>query len=334
MEGTGTPMGAEHRADRPVAPPATGLRLAWGDAPAWLRAEVEDRLGGRVVEAVTQPGGFSPGVAARLRLADGRRAFVKAVGPEPNPDSPGVHRGEARIMAALPRSAPAPRMLWSLDQRGWVALAFEDVDGAQPTLPWRPGELRRVLEMVAAMAAALTPAPAGIPLIADRLQDSFTGWRDLAAARTADDDLAGLDPWAARHLDRLAALEAGWPAATEGPTLLHSDLRADNLLLTPTRVVAVDWPWACAGAAWVDLLLLLPSVTMQGGPDPEPTFAAHPVAAGADPEAVTTALAAVAGFLIGGSRQPPPPGLPTLRGFQLGQGLVALDWLRQRTGWP
>ena len=334
MEGTGTPMGAEHRADRPVAPPATGLRLAWGDAPAWLRAEVEDRLGGRVVEAVTQPGGFSPGVAARLRLADGRRAFVKAVGPEPNPDSPGVHRGEARIMAALPRSAPAPRMLWSLDQRGWVALAFEDVDGAQPTLPWRPGELRRVLEMVAAMAAALTPAPAGIPLIADRLQDSFTGWRDLAAARTADDDLAGLDPWAARHLDRLAALESGWPAATEGPTLLHSDLRADNLLLTPTRVVAVDWPWACAGAAWVDLLLLLPSVTMQGGPDPEPTFAAHPVAAGADAEAVTIALAAVAGFLIRGSRQPPPPGLPTLRPFQLGQGLVALDWLRQRTGWP
>ena len=99
-------------------------------------------------------------------------------------------------------------------------------------------------------------------------------------------------------------------------------------------MVAVDWPWACAGAAWVDLLLLLPSVTMQGGPDPEPTFAAHPVAAGADPEAVTTALAAFAGFLIGGSRQPPPPGLPTLRAFQLGQGLVALDWLRQRTGWP
>jgi hypothetical protein len=98
-------------------------------------------------------------------------------------------------------------------------------------------------------------------------------------------------------------------------------------------VVAVDWPWACVGAAWVDLLLLLPSVTMQGGPDPEATFAAHPVAAGVDPRAVTTALAAWAGFLVEGSRQPPPPGLPTLRAFQLGQGLVALDWLRRRTGW-
>lgn len=315
-----------------VVPPATGQRLDWADAPAWLRDAVEDRLGGQVVEAVTQPGGFSPGLAVRLRLADGRRAFVKAVGPDPNPDSAGIHRSEARTMAALPRSAPAPRLLWSLDHHGWVALAFEDVDGVHPALPWRPGELRRVLDMVADLAA--TPAPPGLPPVAERLHDTFTGWRDLAAATAAgDDDLAGLDPWAVRHLRRLACLEAGWPAATEGRTLLHLDLRADNLLLTPTRVVAVDWPYASVGAAWVDLLLLLPSVTMQGGPDPEPTFAAHPVAAAADPEAVTATLAAFAGFLLAGARLPSPPGLPTLRAFQLGQGVVALEWLRLRTGW-
>src|SRR5215207_6041716 len=312
-------------------PPATGRRLDWVDVPGWLRGGGGERLGGRGVEAVTQPSGFSPGLAVRVRLGDGRRAFVKAVGPEPNPDSPGIHRAEARTMAVLPRSAPAPRMLWSLDRHGWVALAFQDVAGAQPALPWRPGELGRVLEMVAAMATALTPAPAGIPLLGDRLRDDLVGWRRLAAGA---DDLKGLDPWAARHLDRLADLEAGWPEATEGPTLLHSDLRADNLLLTPTRVVAVDWPGASVGAAWVDLLLLLPSVAMQGGPDPEPTFAAHPVSSDADPRAVTTALAAWAGFLVGGSRLPTPPGLPTLRAFQHGQGVMAVEWLRRRTGWP
>jgi hypothetical protein len=30
---------------------------------------------------------------------------------------------------------------------------------------------------------------------------------------------------------------------------------------------------------------------------------------------------------------PAPAGFPTLRAFQLGQGVVALDWLRRRTGW-
>jgi aminoglycoside phosphotransferase (APT) family kinase protein len=317
----------------PPPPPAVGQRLAWADAPGWLRAEVEARLGARVAEAVSQPSGFSPGVAVRLRLADGRRAFLKAVGPEPNPDSPGMHRAEARIAAALPHSAPAARLLWSLDRDGWVALAFEDVDGAHPAVPWRPEELRRVLDLFAAMARI--PGPPGIPPVAGRLGGSFRGWRRLAAARDAGhDDLAGLDPWAARHVHRLAELEAGWPRAATGPTLLHGDLRADNLLLTPTRVVAVDWPSACAGAAWVDLLLLLPSVAMQGGPDPDAVFAAHPAARGADPAAVTATLAAWAGFLVGDARRPPPPGLPTLRAFQLGQGLVALDWLRRRTGWP
>jgi hypothetical protein len=58
-----------------TGPPASGQRLAWADAPAWLRAEVAARLGGEVVAAATQPTGFSPGLAVRLRLADGRRAF-------------------------------------------------------------------------------------------------------------------------------------------------------------------------------------------------------------------------------------------------------------------
>jgi Phosphotransferase enzyme family len=130
-----------NRAERPPPRPAVGQRLAWAEAPGWLRAEVAARLGARVAEAVSQPSGFSPGAA-----------------------------------------------------RG--------------------------------------------PPVAEPLGGSFRGWRRLAAA---------------------------------GPALLHGDLRADNLLLTPGRVVAVDWPRACAGAAWVDLLLLLPSVAMQGGPNPEAT---------------------------------------------------------------
>ena len=81
--------------------------------PRQLRDAVERRLGGRVVAAVSQPGGFSPGVAARLRLDSGARAFVKAVRAEPNPDSPGITcRGADRRGAAAPhRGAQAARVL-------------------------------------------------------------------------------------------------------------------------------------------------------------------------------------------------------------------------------
>ena len=99
-----------------------------------MRAEIERRLGSAVVAARTQTGGFSPGVATRLELADGRRAFVKAVSPVPNAVAPTIHRREGRIVAAIPASAPVPRLLFMLDDDldGWVVLAFEDVEGRQP----------------------------------------------------------------------------------------------------------------------------------------------------------------------------------------------------------
>nr|MDP9168965.1 aminoglycoside phosphotransferase family protein [Actinomycetota bacterium] len=54
-------------------------RPPWSDLPASVRAGVEDLLGFPVVRAEPQGGGFSPGVAARVRGQAGQRAFVKAV---------------------------------------------------------------------------------------------------------------------------------------------------------------------------------------------------------------------------------------------------------------
>ncbi|MFC4591761.1 phosphotransferase family protein [Sphaerisporangium corydalis] len=302
--------------------------------PEKIRQAVEARLGAPIATAVTQAGGFSPGAAVRLTLTDGRRAFAKAVGPEPNPLSADIHRAEARIAAALPVDVPAPRLLASFDSEGWVALLFEDVDGHPPADPWRADELERVLDTLGRMAAGLTPSPVVAPTAEQRLGDQLQGWRRLLAAhKSGADDLTGLDPWAARHLPALADMEERWPAAAEGESLVHGDIRGDNLLLTADKVVVVDWPWAFLGAPWFDLLQMLPSVRMQGGPPPEAVFAGHPVGRSADPAAVTTVLAALAGFFIYQSRQPDPPGLPTLRAFQAAQGEAALEWLRLRTPW-
>jgi aminoglycoside phosphotransferase (APT) family kinase protein len=308
--------------------------------PSEVRAAVEERLGAAVVEAETAETGFSPAVAARLRLADGRRAFVKGVGPDANPDSPGIYRAEARIAAGLPEGLPVPRLLDWFELDGWVVLLFAYVEGRHPAEPWRDDELRRVLDAVGELSAALTPAPVPAPSVAERFGEDFRGWRLLVAARDSGAALTGLDAWARRHLDALAGLESSWEEAARGDTLLHCDLRADNLLLTgggsdggAGGVVVLDWPWASVGADWVDPVLMLPSVRMQGGPPPERVAASHPLTRAADPAALTSVLAAVAGFFAERSLQPPPPGLPTLRAFQAAQGRAALDWLAERTGW-
>lgn len=317
----------------PVQPPAAeGKRLPWSAIPEPLRAEVERHLGGRVAEAVTQPGGFSPGVAARLRLDDGRRAFVKAVDGL-NPDAPRLHRAEARISAALPDSTPAPRLLGSIDAGGWVILMFEDVDGRVPAQPWQPAELARVLEAMGDLATSLTPAPVDALPAADQDSNVGRGWDLLARdVRSGADDLAGVDPWVPANLDGLLAQEERWPTAVQGSTLAHSDIRADNILLTADRVMFVDWPWACLAPPWFDLVGLLPSVAMQGGPQPEEVLAGHVLVRDADPDSVTVMVSCLAGYFTYQSRQPDPPGLPTVREFQRAQGVVALDWLKVRLG--
>ncbi|MEU3223761.1 phosphotransferase [Streptomyces sp. NPDC006976] len=316
-----------------TAPPARGVRHHWADLPAAVRRGVEDILGAPVVEARTQHGGFSPGVAARVRLANGGRAFVKAVSADVNADSPDMHRAEIRLTAALPAHAPVPRLLGSYDDGTCVALVLQDIEGRQPRVPWSRNELDRVLEALQDLAGVLTPAPAGAPVADGGKSTMFTGWRTLCAAG----DTTGLDPWAARRLGVLAELESGWARAAEGDTLVHGDLRADNILLTEDRVVFVDWPHAVRARPWFDLLAMLPCVAAQGfasgqAPDPEALFTAHPLGRDADPGAVTAVLAAMAGYFAQHAMRPAPPGLPTLRAFQAAQGAAALDWLRRRLG--
>src|SRR6266496_1225415 len=168
-----------------TGPAAEGARVAWEQVPFGVRAAIEDVCGSRVVAAWTQPGGFSPGLAARVRCADGTRFFVKAVSAEANPDTPLLHRQEARNLAALApfitnRRLPVPRLRGTVNQGPWTALVLDDVAGRQPALPWRTAELDQVVAALDRMAGALTPSPVEVPTVADRLGAEFTGWQMLA----------------------------------------------------------------------------------------------------------------------------------------------------------
>jgi hypothetical protein len=143
-------------------PPAAGARIAWETVPAPVRLAVERVCGSPVAEARTQPGGFSPGVAARVMCADGRRYFVKAVSAEVNQRSVKIHRQERDVLTALEPvilavGLPVALLRGSVDLDAWVALILDDVDGRHPAEPWDAVELRRVVAALDQLAAALTP---------------------------------------------------------------------------------------------------------------------------------------------------------------------------------
>jgi hypothetical protein len=304
---------------------ASKKRPRWGDLPVSARAAIERLIAGPVVAAQNCAGGFSPGFASRLTLADGCRVFVKAMDVDEWPEEAISHRAEATVAAALPDSVPAPRFLGCDDDGQWVILAFDCIDGAEPAQPWDPADLDRVVAAAGQLSQALTPSPIALPRDHPRLG----GWAGLASDPARCRLLPAHFSWAAEHLSQLIKLEEEGLLAAHGSSLVHFDLYPHNILLTPERVLFVDWPHARLCAPYIDLLTLLSSAAGDGF-DPEPILGAHSLTAGIEPHTIDAVLAAHAGFCVGGALYPASPGLEPIIEAKLSLSRGPIEWLQRR----
>jgi hypothetical protein len=87
------------------------------------------------------------------------------------------------------------------------------------------------------------------------------------------------------------------------------------------RAVLVDWNLACRGNGRFDIAFWLPSLRLEGGPEPWELLPGS-----------GTLAAAVAGFFASRAGLPPPAGAPTVRAFQRAQAEVALSWTARELG--
>jgi hypothetical protein len=308
----------------PVPHGKTARRLEWPHLPRHVRAAVEHRCGSPVVQAASQEAGFTPGFASVLTCADGSRHFVKAASLQAQRMFALSYREEAHKLARLPEAAPAPRLRWLHDADDWVVLGIEHVEARPPRRPWRDADLTAVLAMLVEAADTLTPAPEGLAL--DDFATELSAWPAYwDVVRAAHPELA--------HADRAAALAGRFAEVTAGDTVVHTDIRDDNLLLcTDGRVLVCDWNWPVVGAAWLDSLLLM--IGPRGdGLDVEAALAAHPLTAEVPPEHIDIVLALVTGYFLKSADEPVPPSSPHLRDHQRWQGEVCWDWLSERRGW-
>lgn len=313
----------------------TAHRLGWDDLSADTRAAIDARVGGNARAQASAGAGFTPGFAARVH-GRGGSFFVKAAGRAEQQFAAESYLTEARINTLLPAGVPAPRLRWTEETGdGWVVLGFDLVDGRMPELPWRAEELDAALDACALAAEALGPVPdgfaaSGLERIAEH-GDEFAFWRQTAAGAADAPKLPAFLP--SRWLEPLAALEAEWGTATGGENVLHHDLRADNILIDAAGTAVIcDWNWAVVGAAWLDLTVLLAGAFADGH-DASALIARHPAAAGAEPEQIDIALAALGGFFVEHGGHDEVPGAPALRGHQRYCAQVVLRWLAARRGW-
>lgn len=304
--------------DTGPVPAATGRRIAWAELPPAVKHFVEDTAGSPVVSARTQPGGFSPGVAARLACADGSTAFVKACGTTLNPDSPRLHRAEIHALRHVPDSVPHPRLLAAYDDGDWVAMLLEDVDGRHPHLPWTDPDVAATTRSLTKVAGVT--GDEGLPTFRE-MSEALTGWDAVAA------DQKGVLPDLLRRLPEMLDLQARAQEVTAGATLVHWDARSDNVLLRDGEAVLLDWAWACRGATWLDTLLLAVDFVIQGGPDADAYLRSTAPTAVADPDDLRAMVATMLGFWSDRARRPEPPGLPTIRGWQAHCARRTREWL-------
>lgn len=302
----------------------TARRLEWPFLPPHVRRLVEDRCGSAVVAAHTQNSGFTPGFASVLVCEDGSRHFVKAASVKAQRTFAQSYREEARKLGALPEGLPVPRLRWVHDGEDWVVLGIEYVAGRAPHRPWRSADLEAILDALEVVADRLTPAPDALVLddAVDEFASLLRGWEEV------HNRYAHLP-----HLDEAEALARRYRHVCAGDTLVHTDVRSDNVLIDQAGGAwLVDWNWPVRGPAWFDSCAAL--IGPRGeGVDVEGVIARRRLLREVPPESIDVVIALHLGYFLHQAALPVPPASPWLREHQRWQGEVCWTWLSERRGW-
>lgn len=319
----------------------------WQELPSALRSEAERALGSRVARAERVFGGYAPSATFRILLADGRRAFLKGVGPASNDFMRAALPQEERVYRELSDAiAPwAPAFLGSLKVAEWHALLLEDV-GPADVPPWTVAKVQLAAREFAAFHAANEGRvlPEWVPEWRTLLAGDLRSWRsrfsDAPDGGQADAYEATATLALGREREAHAWLVANAPALDAAAsrlgdvdppyTLLYLDARADNVRCSGGRLRIFDWNWVASGPAEVDVAAFAEGMTAEAGPMPEVFVAEYRRHRRLDEVLLDASVSAIAGIFARSAWRPPPPDLPRVRSIQRRQLKVCLAWVARR----
>jgi hypothetical protein len=280
------------------------------------RLAVEGAVGASVVrwEPATRTGYGTNTSRWHVILADKRTAFVKIALDDL---AAAWVRKEHNVYANV--AGPfIPLLLGWLDD-DVTLLVIEDLSDAYWPPPWPDGSVAAVLAALESVHA--TPPPPGLDSLESKRR-TLDGWQRIAAD---PEPFLALGLCSAAWLD--TALPALLPATSacrlDGEAFLHLDVRSDNLCLRRGEAVLVDWNWAAVGNPNLDLVAWLPSLRVEGGPEPWEVVA--------DSGGLAPLMA---GYFASLGGLPPPDTAPAVRDIQRRQAEVALPWAVRELGLP
>jgi hypothetical protein len=314
----------------------------WRELPAPLRAKAAEMLGSSVVRGERAWGGYSPSPTFRLRLADGGRAFAKALSPDASDVMRNSFLGEVRTYESLADSIAdwAPTMLGHKAVDGWEILLLEDLGNDCP-LPWSQATATDIVQCFARfhIATRKTSLPNWVRHSADWLDSEGDLWDWTTSPSKAREraSVGGyqanrMAAWFSEHGPLLHDTASQLLDASVAPQLIHRDVRSDNLRWADGQLYLLDWACVAASAVEYDVVAFAQTITVESGIDPEITLAAYNKINPLNPRLVDAAVCAVAGFFADRAWREDIPGLPRLRDFQRRQLFVTMSWAARRLG--
>jgi thiamine kinase-like enzyme len=278
-----------------------------------LIARIERLLDAPLASYWLVQGGYTP--ALRLLCAtSGGRCFVK-VGSTPLTSA--FLRREISIYNSI--SGPfMPQLIACEDHESAPILIIEDLSLHSWPPPWD----QRSLDLALAQIAAMHATPALLEPFAHLHGARSSSWQAIA---NDPQPFLGLGMADLRWLDAALPdlLQGEARCRTDGTSLTHWDLRSDNMCITDSKAIFVDWNLACLSNPALDLGFWLPSLAYEGGPLPEQIL----------PDAPEVA-AWVAGFFAVRAGLPQIADAPRVRLVQRQQLEVALPWAVRALGLP
>ena len=261
-----------------------------------------------------QGGGYTPATRLIVTLQDGATIFVKV----------GVTaltanwlRQEHFVYENLSGAFIPDYVGWD-DDGDQPILAIADLSGAFWPPLWSEERVQQVLDALSAISGE------SIPQITSLSSDSGLTecWADVAQDPKPFLSLGlATEAWLEAVLPTLLALP--YNDIIQGTSLLHLDVRSDNICFVGDRALLIDWNNACYGNPDLDIAAWLPSLAAEGGPLPETIL----------PDSGTLS-ALISGYMASKAGLPRIPDAPHVRDIQLTQAKTALPWTVRALGLP
>lgn len=272
-----------------------------------LTQRLEKMTGKRPTHFKPVQGGYTPAQRLIASFSDGSSVFVKVGTTELTTQ---WLCQEHYVYESLSGPFMPAYLGWDHDEEHPILL-LEDLSHAFWPPPWNEKRVQQVLEALEAVSAS---SIAGLPLL-EEAADLITGWRQVAKDPQPFLSLALVtEKWLEVALPTLLQNENA--DAVKGDSLLHLDVRSDNICFVHDRVLLIDWNGASYGNPQVDIAAWLPSLHSEGGPLPESIL---PNA----PELATL----ISGYFASKAGLPIIPNAPYVRQVQKSQLSSALPWV-------